>query len=327
MFGLKGKTSRIIFLIAIILLFCSVPGMAADYPTKPISLILPFGPGGSTDLTGRALFNAAKPYLGQPIISENKAGGGGTVGISLLLQKAPDGYTLAILPCVAVMTAYHMGKINFNPVGDLTHIFRYTSYQNGLVVRADAPWKTIQDFIKYVKENPQKVSCGTPGVGTASHLMMEDFSMLAGNLQMLHIPYKGDAETNTALLGGHVDSVLTSSSWAPLVDAGKFRLLVTYTSQRLERYPQVPTFKEIGYEMAYTSPLIVVGPKGIPQPIVKRLHEVLKKASDNPEYLATLKKLDLPPIYLPLEDLEMAARNESDAIGKTVRKLGLSKQQ
>lgn len=326
MFGLEGKTNRIIFLIAIILV-CSVPGMAADYPTKPISLIIPFGAGGSTDLTGRALFNAAKEYLGQPIIAENKAGGGGTVGISLILNKAPDGYTLAILPCVAVMTAYHMGKINFSPVDDLTHIFRYTSYQNGLVVRADSPWKTFQDFIKYVKDNPQKVSCGTPGVGSASHLIMEDFLMLAGNLQMIHIPYKGDAETNTALLGGHVDSVLSSTSWAPLVDAGKFRLLVTYTSQRLERYPQVPTFKEVGYDMAYSSPLIVVGPKGMPKPIIKRLHDVLKKASENSEFLATLKKLDLPLINLPLEDLEMTARKESEAIGKIVHKLGLSKKQ
>ncbi len=325
MLGLERKTFGFILFVAAIL-FGSVAGMAADYPIKPISLIIPFGAGGSTDLTGRALFNAAKPYLGQPIIAENKAGGGGSVGINLMLNKAPDGYTVAILPCVAVMTAYHMGKINFNPVGDLTHIYRYSSYQNGLVVRADAPWKTIQEFIKYVKENPQKVSCGTPGVGTASHLMMEDFSMLAGNLQMTHIPYKGDAETNTALLGGHVDSVLTSTSWAPLVDAGKFRLLVTFTSERLERYPRVPTFKEVGYEMAYTSPLIVVGPKGMPKPIVKKLHEVLKKASDHPEYLATLKKLDLPSIYLPLEDLETAARKESDAIGRTVRKLGLSKQ-
>ena len=326
MFGWEDKTNRIIFLIAIIL-FCSVPGMAADYPTKPISLIIPFGAGGSTDLTGRALFNAAREHLGQPIIAENKAGGGGTVGISFILNKAPDGYTLGILPCVAVMTAYHMGKVNFNPVDDLAHIFRYTSYQNGLVVRADAPWKTIQEFIKYVKENPQKLSCGTPGVGSASHLMMEDFLMLAGNLQMMHIPYKGDAETNTALLGGHVDSVLSSTSWAPFVDSGKFRLLVTYTSQRLERYPQVPTFKEVGYDMAYTSPLIVVGPKGIPKPIMKRLHDVLKKASENPEYRATLKKLDLPLIDMPLEDLETAARKEFDAIGKTVQKLGLSKKQ
>jgi tripartite-type tricarboxylate transporter receptor subunit TctC len=324
MFGLKGKANTIVFLMGLILV-SSVPGMAADYPTKPISLIIPFGPGGTTDLTGRALFNAAKGTLGQPVIAENKAGGGGTVGINFIMNKPPDGYTLAILPCVAVMTAYHMGKFNFNPVDDLTHIFRYTSYQNGLVVQADSPWKTFRDFIKYVKDNPQKVSCGTPGVGSASHLIMEDFQMLAGNLQMVHIPYKGDAETNTALLGGHVDCVLSSTSWAPFVDSGKFRLLVVFTSQRLERYPQVPTLKECGYDMAYSSPLIVVGPKGMSKPIVRQLHNILKEAAENSEYLATLKKLDLPLIYMPVEDLEPTARKESEAIGKIVRKLGMSK--
>lgn len=323
----RRKSGLIHFLILMAILLACGELQAADYPTKPINLVIPFGPGGTSDLTGRALFNAAKEALGQPVIAENKAGGGGTVGISLVQTKPADGYTLGILPAVAIMTAYHMGKINFHPVDDLTHIIRYSGFQNGLVVRSDAPWKTIKDFISYVKENPNKVSYASPGVGTASHLIMEDFLTIAGNLKMLHIPYKGDAETNAALLGSHVDSVSSSSSWAPLVDAGKFRLLTVFTPQRMARYPQVATLRETGLDLAYSSPLIVVGPKGMPRPVVEKLHHVLKNAAAHPEFVATLKKLDMPSVYLPLNELEKAARQELEIIGKAVRKIGLAKKQ
>src|SRR5512137_2314098 len=115
---------------------------AQDFPNKPITLVIPYPPGGSTDLTGRALANAAKKYLGQPVICENKAGGGGTVGPSLVIAKPPDGYTIGVITASPTI-AYHMGKLNFNPVEDLTHISRYGVYLYGLVVRSDSPWQTI----------------------------------------------------------------------------------------------------------------------------------------------------------------------------------------
>ncbi len=320
---LRKDLGMMLFFIGMVLA-ASLPATAAEYPTKPITLVIPYPAGGSTDVTARPLANAAKKYLGEPVIVENKGGGGGTVGPNLVITKPPDGYTLGIMASTTVTISWHMGKMNFNPIDDVAHIIRYTGYLYGLVVRADSPWKTIQDFVNYVKANPQKISYGTPGMGTGPHLAMEDFASRAG-MKLIHMPYKGGAETNTALLGGHVDAVSDSSGWGPLVDAGNFRLLVVYTEQRSARYPHVPTLKEVGFDMAYPSPLEIMGPKGLPKPIVTKVHDAFKKAMDDPEYQAILKKLDMSNIYLNSEDLEKAVRQESEEIAKIVQKLGLQK--
>jgi tripartite-type tricarboxylate transporter receptor subunit TctC len=320
----KSKVLGLIVLLSFSLV-CTLPTLADDYPTKPITLIIPYPAGGSTDLTGRALANAARKFLGQPIIVENKSGGGGTVGPSLVITKPPDGYTLGIYPANAAFISAYMGKLNFHPLDDMTHIVRYSGYLFGLVVREDAQWKTMAELIQHAKQNPQKVSYGTPGMGTSPHLAMEDLGIQAGGIQWIHMPYKGGAETNTALLGGHVDSVSDSSGWGPFVDSGKFRLLAIYSSQRSPRYSQVPTLKELGYDVVYPSPLEVIGPKGMPKAIVQKLHDAFQKAMDDPDYQAILKKFDMPMLYLNPEDLEKADRHEYEKIGKVVQKLGLQK--
>ena len=303
----------------------SITGSAQGFPTKPITFVIPYPAGGSTDLTGRAMTNAAKNYLGQPIICENKSGGGGTVGPNLVISKPPDGYTIGV-SSGAVTIAYHMGKLNFNPLTDTTNIIRYTTYVFGMVVRADAPWKTMQEFVKYAKENPGKVTYGTPGVGTNPHLAMEELSILTG-IKLVHMPFKGGAEAATALLGGHIDAVSDSTSWGPMVDAGKFRLLVTYSPQRMPRYPNVPTLKEAGYDMVYSSPLFLIGPKGMPKPIVAKLHDAFKKSLTDPDYQSILKKYDMSDNYLSSEDLDKAILRESEQIKRVVQKLGLDKKQ
>jgi tripartite-type tricarboxylate transporter receptor subunit TctC len=310
-------------LIISLVLVSGAPALAAEFPTKPITFVIPYPAGGSTDLTGRAMSNAAKNYLGQPVICENKGGGGGTVGPALVISKPPDGYTIGI-SSGAVTIAYHMGKLNFSPLTDTTNIIRYTTYVFGMVVRSDAPWKSMQEFVKYAKENPGKVTYGTPGVGTNPHLAMEELSILTG-INLVHMPFKGGAEAATALLGGHIDAVSDSTSWGPMVDAGKFRLLVTYAPQRMPRYPNVPTLKEAGYDMVYSSPLFIIGPKGMPKPVVTRLHDAFKKSLDDPDYQSILKKYDMSLNYLGPEDLDKAIRQESEQIKRVVQKLGLDK--
>ncbi len=323
---MKRVNRKLIGLTAIagLILAFGFPAMAAEYPTKPVTLVIPYPAGGSTDLTGRALANAAKKYLGQPIVVENKSGGGGTVGPSLVIPKPPDGYTIGIITSSPTI-AYHMGKLNFDPVEDLTHIMRWGGYLFGTVVQTEARWKTIQEFIQFSRQNPQKISYGSPGVGTPPHLAMEELAFLAGGIQFVHIPYKGGAESNAGLLGGHVDAVSDSSGWAPLVDAGKFRLLVTYGYQRSARYPGVPTLKEIGYDMVSPGPIGLIGPKGMAKPVVDKLHEAFKKAMDDPEFQAIMKKLDMTSLYLNSEDYEKFVRQDSERIGKLVQKLGLQK--
>lgn len=323
---MNRRKNRPVFSLLAVGLFLSlgVSAWAAEFPTKPINLIIPYPPGGSADLTMRGLANAAKKHLGQPIICENKAGGGGTVGPSLVVTRPPDGYALGLITASPTI-AYHMGKLNFNPVEDLTHISRYGAYLYGLVVRSDSPWKTIQEFIQYSKQNPQKVSFGSPGMGTPPHLAMEELAILAGGVQWVHVPYKGVAESNAALLGGHVDAVSDSSGWAPLVDAGKFRLLVTYGTQRSTRYSQVPILKEVGYDMVATGPIAVIGPKGIPRPVVKTLEDAFQKAMGDADFHAVMKKFDFTPAYLNSEDYGKLMREDSEKIRKLVKKLGLDK--
>ncbi len=313
----------VVSMLLVLAFFTGVPVLAAEFPNKPISFVIPYPAGGSTDLTGRALASAAKRYLGQPVICENKSGGGGTVGPSLVVTKPPDGYTIGISHGAATI-AWHMGKLNFSPLDDTTPIIRYTSYVFGMVVRADAPWKTIQEFVKYAKDNPQKITYGTPGVGTNPHLAVEELSMMTG-IQLVHMPFQGGAQSNTALLGGHIDAISDSTSWGPLVDAGKFRLLVTYAPQRMPRYPDVPTLREAGYNMVYSSPLQMIGPKGLPKPVLARLHEALKQSLKDPDYLAILKKYDMTENYLGPEELDRAIRQESEQIKRVVQKLGLDK--
>ena len=148
--------------------------------------------------------------------------------------------------------------------------------------------------------------------------------MITG-IQLVHMPFKGGAESNAALLGGHIDAISDSTSWGPMVDAGKFRLLVTYAPQRMPRYPDAPTLKEAGYDMVYSSPLQLIGPKGMSKPIVASLHEAFRKAMDDADYLSILRKFDMSANYLGPEDLDKAMRKESDQIKKIVQKLGLEK--
>jgi len=296
---------------------------AAEFPDKPINLVIQYPAGGSTDLTARALANGAKKYLGQPVICENKAGGGGTVGVALVAAKPADGYTIGIVTSSPTM-AFHMGKLNFHPLTDLTPIMRWGNYLFGIVVRSDSQFKTMQEVMQYIKQNPEKLSYGSPGVGTPPHLAMEELSMVAG-VKFTHIPAKGIAENNTSLLGGHIDLVSDSSGWGPLVDAGKFRLIAIWSEKRCERYPQVPTMKEIGYDVVARSHLGVIGPKGMPKPIVAKLADAFKKAMDDPEYKGIMKKFDMNDYYLNTDDYAKYMKSDFENIEKLIKKLGLEK--
>ena len=201
---------------------------------------------------------------------------------------------------------------------------RWGGYLFGIMVRTDAPWRNIQEFIQDSKQNPQKITYTSVGVGTSPHLAMEELALAAGNIQWIHIPSKGGAEASTALLGGHVDAS-SGSSGLQLVDAGKFRLLAVYSEHRSARYPQVPTLKEVGYPVISASPLGIIAPKGLPRPIVNRLHDAFQKAMEDPEFQSTLKKFDMSMLYLNTEDYEKFFRQDSEQIGRLVQKLGLQR--
>jgi len=300
-------------------------GADADYPSKPVTLIVGFPAGGAIDLTARALVNGVKKYFPQPVIVENKSGAGGMVGLAQVAMKPPDGYTVGVIGSQAAAVAWHMGTTNYNQLEDFTHILRYAGLLFGIAVREDSPFKTLQDFVKYAKANPGKVSFGTSGVGSTGHLAMVTLAQQAGDLQLTHIPCKGGGESIPALLGGHVEVLSDASSWASLVDAGKFRLLAVYSSERSRMYPSVPTVKEAGYPVVYNSPLELFAPKGLPAPVVSKLHDSFRKAMDDPGFDAVLKKLGMPQLYLAGEELLKTNREDFDRMKRVVEKLGLEK--
>src|SRR6266481_1920979 len=303
-------------------LVLALPAPAQEFPSRPITLICPWPPGGSTDTHLRRFAEIAAKFLGQPVLIENKPGGGGTIGPGHIAQTAkPDGYSLSQMHMGAFRIP-HMQKLPWDPVRDFTYIIGLSGYTFGVVVKSDSPFKSFRDLLDYAKANPGKMSYGSTGTGTSPHLLMEEVSMKTG-VQFLHVPYKGNADSTQALLGGHIMAQSDSSGWGHFVDAGQFRLLVTFGSRRTKRWPSVPTANDLGLDMVYSSPYGIVGPRGVEPRVVKVLHDGFKKALDDPEHLKVLDQLDQEYWYQSSEDYARYARATLQNERALIERLGL----
>ncbi len=308
--------------LALLGLVLALPAAAQEFPSRPITLICPWPPGGSTDTHLRRFAEIATKYVGQPVLIENKPGAGGTVGPGNMAQTAKaDGYTLSQMHMGAFRIP-HMQKVAWDPVRDFTYIIGLTGYTFGVVVKSDSPFKTFSDLLDYARANPGKLSYGSTGTGTSPHLLMEEVSMKTG-VQFLHVPFKGNADSTQALLGGHIMAQSDSSSWGHFVDAGQFRLLVTFGSRRTKRWPSVPTANDLGLDMVYSSPYGIVGPRGVEPRVVKTLRDGFKKALDDPEHLKVLDQLDQEYWYRSSEDYARYARATLQNERALIERLGL----
>ncbi len=323
---MKGKRIQVVLWVSILALFSlgAFPVQAAEFPTKPVTLVVPWAAGGSTDVTMRVLAETTSKHLGQPVIVDNKPGGGGTVGPAAMAATAkPDGYTVAQMP-ISVMRYPYMMKVSWDTVKDFTYIINVTGYTYGVVVKNDAPWKTWKDFIAYAKANPGKVTYATPGAGTSLHITMEVIAMKDG-IKWIQVPMKGGAETTPAVMGGHVSATADSTGWAPQVDSGDLRLLVTWGPQRTKKWPTVPTLKELGYGIVSNSPFGVAGPKGMDPKVVKVLHDAFKKGMEDPAFLNVLAKFDMDPIYMGTAEYAKYVKEQCEQEKIYIEKLGLGK--
>jgi len=295
---------------------------AQNFPARPVTFIVPWPPGGSTDLSMRAIAEIAAKHLGQQIVIENKPGVSGTMGAQALAGGArPDGYTIAQMP-ITVFRLPHMTKMAFDPMNDFTWIIHLTGYTFGVVVRADSPFKTWQDLVAYAKANPGALTYGTPGNGTSLHITMEDIALREG-IRWTQVPFKGYAEGAISLLGGHIMAHADSTGWAEQVNTGRMRLLNTWGSQRTKRWPAVPTLKDLGYPIVSNSPYGLAGPKGMDPAVVKVLHDAFRKALENPEYQKTLEKFDQDAYYLNSADYAALAKKTFEEEREAVKRLGL----
>jgi len=293
---------------------------AQAFPSKPITLICPWPAGGGTDMHMRKFAEIARKHLGQPVLVENKPGASGTLGPSTMAATArPDGYTLSQYP-ISVIRVSHMQKASWDPIRDFTFIIGITGYTFGVVVKTDSPFKTLNDLIAYARANPGKMSFASTGNGTSPHLLMEEVAMQAG-VSFLHVPFKGNADSTQALMGGHVMAQSDSTSWGRHVDAGTLRLLVTFGEKRTRW--DAPTAKELGLDIVSYSPYGFVGPAGMDPKVVRTLHDAFRKVVEDPEHTKVLQQLDQVQWYKSSEEYAKWAADTVKSERTTLERVGL----
>ncbi|MBT2321772.1 tripartite tricarboxylate transporter substrate binding protein [Variovorax paradoxus] len=295
------------------------------FPSRPIKLVIAFPAGGPTDITMRQLAENASKIIGQPIVVENKPGAGGTLPAQALQTAPADGYTIAQIP-LGVFRLPYTTKINWDPVKDISYVINVTGYAFGIAVPADSPIKNWNDFVAYAKANPGKLTYGSTGTMTSPHLTTELIAQQVG-IQLQHVPYKGSADLAQAVLGNHLMAIADSTGFAPLVEAGKLRVLNTWGEKRLAKFPDAPTLKELGIDIVQNSPFGVGAPKGTPPEVVKKLHDAFKQAMEEPSYVTALGRYDMLPNYMSSADYAKFAQTTFTREKALIEKLGLAKPQ
>lgn len=301
-----------------------VRGAAAQerFPSRPVTIQIGFPPGGATDVQMRAFADVATRHLGQTVLVENRPGAGSTLPAANMARARPDGYLVGQMTLPALRLP-HMQRMSYDVTKDFTPIIHLTGYLFTISVRTESPYRTWADVVADAKRRPGEVKIGNTGANGTPHLTMVDIAARE-NMQVLHVPYRGEGDLTPALLGGHVDVAAAGSGLGQLVDDGKLRLLNVWSRQRSPRWPDVPTLQELGYQgMVVTSPYGLVGPAGMPAEIVRTLHDAFRAALHDPAHVAVLRRLDMPLEYL---DSAAYARNMLEVYEQErqrVQRLGL----
>ena len=293
------------------------------FPSRPVKLLVAFPAGGPTDITMRALADNASKILGQPVVVENKPGAGGTLPAQQLQGVAADGYTVAQIP-LGVFRLPYTTKMSWDPIKDISYVLNVTGYAFGLVVPADSQLKSWTHFVAWAKANPGKLSYGSTGTMTSPHLTMELIAQKLG-LELLHVPYKGSADLMQSILGGNIMAAADSTGFAPQVEAGKLRVLNTWGAERLAKFPDAPTLKELGLDLVQNSPFGLGAPRGTPPAVVKRLHDAFKQAMEQDSYKTALARYDMVPMYMSSTGYTKFAQETFAREKALVEKLGLAK--
>lgn len=306
--------------------FHSSSVVAKEYPTREITLMLPYSPGGPVDLASRALADEASKILGQTVVGVNQAGGGGVLAPSLLKTKKPDGYNLAVTPFISFVAIPQMRKAPFDPLKDFEFIIHFMVIRGGVVCRSDSPWKSMKELVEYSKKQPGEVTFACPGAGGASHIGAESLTRKEG-IKWRMVPYKGSIDAVAALMGGHVNLVVSDfAPWQELVKAGKLRILALEEEPRRAYFPDAQGFKELGYTVTVGGEFGILAPRGTPPKVLKTLHDAFKAAMETENFKNACKKVGVFPLYRSSKDLESHVKQQYGEIGKIVKDLGITGQ-
>jgi len=295
----------------------------STFPSRPITMWIPWAAGGATDISLRLLAELAAPHLGQVVLTENRGGAGGTLAMPVLQSAEPDGYTIAQMP-YPVFRIAHTQKVLWDPVRDTTPIIQVSGVTFGALVAAGSALRSLEDMFAYARAHPGELSIATNGVGTTPHVVLEELFTARG-LRYIHVPYKGTAEQINAIASGQVMAGVNSTGFGPAVDSGRLRLLATFGAQRSKRWPQVPTLRDLGFDIVAQSPYGLAGPNGLPANVVAILHGAFKRAMFEPAFINELAKYDQELDYLGPLAYAQSCREFLARERRAIEKLGLTR--
>lgn len=309
--------------IFLILLCGPRDSSSKEWPNSSITMIVPWGAGGATDLISRMLAETLHKSLGVPVIVENKTGAAGLLGLGVLAKAKPDGYTVSFMSCTAITEKPFLKKVPFDPIKGFSYICQVFNYSYGFAVKADAPWKTFQEFVEAAKKQPGKLTVSTSGIGSTMHVALAKLEDRIPGFKVKVVPYQKSTDVVLAAMGGHVNACFQTQEWAPYVASGQLRLLAAPQKERLPDYPSVPTWLDLGYGVYARSQGAYVAPAGLPESIRDRLEREFKKAMDSPGFKDLIKKYSMTEFYKPGRELYeelMAMYEENKAF---IPKLGI----
>lgn len=311
-------------LLAVLVLGSFLPA-AAQYPERPLTIIVGYPAGGMVDIVARPLAEGMKKKFPKGVAVLNRPGGGGSVGVAEAVQSKPDGYTLVLAPNSTLVIHPQINDLPYKTPDDYEPIINTISLYTLLAVKADGPSKTVQEFMAAARANPGKLRVGSPGDGTISHLTLERW-MMAGNFKTTHVPFGGWGESSPALLGGHIDAVMAQPGEVkPLVDAKRLRVLVVAHPQRNPDFPDAPISREIGFGEPTGTWFVLTAPKGTPGPALKYIHDAAKAAMEEPAFVNLMKSRGVEVDYRAGDKLRQDLWKDQREYTEVLKRLGMLK--
>jgi tripartite-type tricarboxylate transporter receptor subunit TctC len=316
-----------VLLAGLLVLLSLVGGVVAQepYPTRPVTIVAPYPPGGAADLTARPFAPALERALKQPVVVLNKPGAGGAVGTQSVAVAKPDGYTI-MLTVFSISTIPEADRVaGRTPTftrEQFVPIARLNADPTLLMVPTDAPWKTVKELVEDAKKRPNAILYASAGPYTVAHMAMEVFMQAAG-IKLRHLPTTGGGPAMTAVLGGHASvAMLSTGAVTPQVKGGKVRVLANSGIKRLEAYPDIPTLKELGYDVEVYLWTGLFAPKDVPAPVLKTIRDAVRRAVQDDEFKAASEKMQMPPAYQDADEFKAWWDKDSEMLAAAIRRMG-----
>ena len=311
-------------LLALVAAAIALP-VAAQYPDRPVTLLAGYPPGGLVDVVSRLIAEGMKPKFPAGLNVVNRPGAAGSVAVAEVVRAKPDGYTIILTPQSALVIAAQMQDLTYRTPDDYDPVINLVAYYPMIAVRTESPYKTAQDLVADAKTKPGEIRVGSPGEGTSSHLNLEEFMRVTGT-KMTHVPFQGWGQSSPALLGGHIEAVVAQpGELKGQVDGKRMRVVVNFTPKRHPVFPDVPTAKELGWDVSNGVWYMLLAPKGTPAPVMRHIHDAAKAAIEDPKFTADMNGRGIDVDYRPGEALRADLWREYKLHTDILRRVGMLK--